>query len=115
MNKYFVVYKVPVATMEQWRKDTDPAKMKEQSQKLMNDMNAWLEKHAGSFVDKGMPLGKTKSVTKDGIVDSKNDLNYYQIVEAESHDEAAKLFADCPHLEIPTSTIDVMEIPHMGM
>jgi hypothetical protein len=37
------------------------------------------------------------------------------MVEAESHDAAAKMVQDNPHLQIPGSFIDVMEIPHMGM
>jgi hypothetical protein len=38
-------------------------------------------------------------------------LNWYSIVEAESHDAAAKLFSDNPHLQIPQAFIEVMEIP----
>ena len=115
MNKYIVLYRVPVATMDEWKKSTNPEEMKAQGEKLGADMMAWTKAHESSFVDRGMPLGKTKTVTKDSVTDSRNDLNYFQIVEAESHEAAAKLFADCPHLDIPTSFIDVMEIPHMGL
>ncbi|MHB8652213.1 MAG: hypothetical protein ACYC8S_03730 [Minisyncoccota bacterium] len=115
MKNFFVIYRVPVATMDEWVKNTSPEKMKEQSRKLEDDMMQWLKQHESSFVEKGAPLGKTKSVTKEGITDSRNDLGYYAIVTAESHEAAAKLFADNPHLEIPASSIDVMEIPDMGM
>ena len=115
MQKYFVIYRVPVATMAEWQKSTPPEKMKEQSQKLMQDMLAWMEKHKGSFVGQGYPLGKTKTVTAEGIKDAKNDLNYACIIEADSHDAAAAMFTDNPHMQIPTSSIDVMEIPHMGL
>ena len=115
MNKYFVLYRVPVETMQEWRKTTSPEQMKEQGEKLGKDMMDWTAKHAASLVDRGQPLGKTKRVTKNGIEDTQNDLNYYCIVEAESHEAAAKLFADNPHFVIPTSYIDIMEIPHMGM
>ena len=115
MNKYFVIYRVPVATMEEWRKTTSPEEMKAQGEKLGKDMMAWTEKHAANLVDRGTPLGKTKTVSAAGIVDSKNDLNYCCVVQAESHEAAAQMFADSPHFTIPTSTIDVMEIPHMGM
>lgn len=73
------------------------------------DMNAWMAKHAASFVGKGMPLGKTKVVSKDGTKDSRNDLNYLQVVQAETHEDACAIFADCPHVTIPDSTVDVME------
>jgi hypothetical protein len=115
MNKYFAIYRVPVATMEDWRKNTSPEEMKAQGEKLGKDMGAWMEKHKASIVEAGYPLGKTKTVTKDGAVDSRNDLNFCQIVEAESHEAATKIFQDNPHFVIPTATIDVMEIPHMGM
>ena len=115
MKKYFALYRIPVETMNEWKKNTSPEVMQEQGKKLGEDMGAWMEKHKGSFVEKGLPLGKTKRVTKDGIVDAQNDLNYYCIIEAESHEEAAKMFSDNPHFIIPTAYVDVMEIPHMGM
>lgn len=116
MNNYFAVYRVPVATMDEWKKTTSPEQMKEQSEKLMKDMMAWMEKHADSFVEKGWPLGKTKSVSMKGTVDSRNDLNYCQIIQAESHEEAADLFTNCPHVQqIPDSCIDIMEISNMGL
>ena len=67
--------------------------------------------HASAFLETGAPLGKTKQITAAGISDARNDLNYYSIVQADSHEAAAKLFADHPHLRIPTSRIEVVEIP----
>jgi hypothetical protein len=115
MAKYFAVYRVPVATMEEWQKNTKPEEMKSQTDKMMADMTAWTEKHKQSFVEMGYPLSKTKSVTAQGVADTKNDLNYCCVVEADSHDDAAKIFEDSPHLQIPSSSIDVMEISHIGM
>ena len=115
MKKFFVLYRVPVATMDEWMKTTKPEEMKEQGKKLETDMMAWMSKHAESFIERGAPLGKTKTATAKGVVDSRNDLNYYCIIEAESHDAAAKMFADNPHLAIPTSSIDIIDMPHMGL
>src|SRR5262245_33065502 len=115
MAKYFVLYRVPVETMQEWKKNTNPEEMKKQGEKLGKDMMAWTEKNAAALVDRGQPLGKNKRVTSQGAQDVTNDLNYYCIVEAESHGAAVKMFADNPHLQIPTSFLDVMEIPHMGM
>ena len=115
MKKFFVLYRVPIATMDEWMKSTKPEEMKAQSEKLGKDVMEWTKKHAPSLIDKGSPFGKTKSVTAQGVTDTRNDLNYYCIVEAESHDAAAKLFTDNPHLQIPTSSIEVMDIPHVGM
>ena len=34
MAKFFVVYRVPVETMQEWRKNTKPEEMKAQGEKL---------------------------------------------------------------------------------
>jgi hypothetical protein len=115
MKKYFVLFRIPVESMDQWMKSGTPEERKKQSDVVMQDWPKWMEKHASAIVDKGSPLGKTKTVTKDGIKDSRNDLNYFMIIQADSHDEAAKVITDNPHLQIPTSFVDVIEIPHMGM
>jgi len=115
MNNYFVIYRVPVATMDERMKNTSPEERQKQGQALGTGMMEWTKKNEKSIVERGWPLGKTKTVTKDGVKDSKNDLNYACIVQANSHDEAAAMFKDNPHFTIPTSYIDIMEIPHMGM
>ena len=51
-----------------------------------------------------------------GSADGKNDILLYSIVEAQTHEAAAKMFEDHPHLTIPSSSIEVMEIhPLPGM
>ena len=115
MNKYFALYRVPVEVMDEWKATTKPEEIQAQMEKMMADMGAWMEKNKASFVESGSPLGKTKTVTAQGVADSRNDLNYYCVVEADSHDAATKIFLDNPHLQIPSSSIDVIEIPHMGM
>ena len=115
MKKFFVVYRVPVETMQDWKKNTSPEEMKKQGEKLGKDMMEWTKKHEKSIVEKGWPLGKTKRVTDHGTEDTTNDLNYACIIEAESHEDAVAMFKDNPHLQIPTSFLDIMEIPHMGL
>jgi hypothetical protein len=58
--------------------------------------------------------GKTKGVTATGIADTKNDIILYSIAEAENHEMAAKAFAHHPHLTIPQSSIQVMEVRPIG-
>jgi hypothetical protein len=115
MNQYVGVFRVPTATMDEWTKSTSPEERQAQGKKLGEDMMAWMEKHKASFVGQGIPLGKTKTVSQSGVVDSRNDLNFMQVVQAESHDAACAIFADSPHTTIPNSTIDVMEVPPMRM
>lgn len=115
MNKYFVLFSTPAATMEEWMKNTDEATRKQQMDQMMTDWKAWTDKHAANIVDQGMSLGKTKRVTKEGITDSKNDLNYSMVLQAESHDEAAQMLTDSPHFMIPNSYVEVMEVSNPGM
>ena len=67
-------------------------------------------KHAGIFVDKGAGVGKTRRVTAQGSAAGRNDIMLYAIVQAESHEAASKMFEDHPHLGIPQSSIEIMEI-----
>ena len=81
------------------------------SEEMMGAWKKWMADREKNLVDKGRPLGKTKRVTANGVSDLRNDLNWYLILEAESHEAAAKMFGDHPHLRIPEASIEVMEIP----
>jgi hypothetical protein len=77
-------------------------------------MKAWHEwgaKHAASIVEQGGPLGRTKKMTSDGIIDIRNNLAGYIVVRAESHEAVAQLFANHPHFSIfPGDGVEIMEI-----
>lgn len=78
---------------------------------------AWMEKHKKAIVVDGAPLGKTKSVSESGIADIRNNLAGYVVVQANSHEAAAKLFENHPHFTIfPGDAVEVMEcLPIPGM
>jgi hypothetical protein len=57
--------------------------------------------------------GMTKRVSSDGVSDVKNDIMLYSVVEAESHEAAAKAFENHPHLQIPQSSIEIMAVRPM--
>lgn len=114
MKQFVAIFRVPTATMDEWLKNTPKEEMDAQMAKMEADMNAWMAKHAASFVGKGMPLGKTKTVSAAGTADGRNDLNFLQVVQAETHEDACAIFNDCPHAAIPNATIDVMATS-MGM
>ena len=115
MKKFVVMYRVPVETMQEWKKTTSPEEMMKQGKELGEKMMAWTKKNEKAFVDTGMPLGKNVRMTKDGARQETNDLNYMCVVEAESSDDVVSMFKDNPHFDIPTSFIDIMEVPKMGM
>ena len=70
-----------------------------------------------SIVDGGAPLGKTRRVDANGAKDAKNGIGGYSIIQADSHDAAAKMFGkDHPHLQMPGAWVEVVEImPVPGM
>ena len=81
-------------------------------EKGMKAWGQWMSDHAEHIVDAGGPLGSTKRVSSDGIADVKNNLTGYVILEATSHEEAAKLFLDHPHFTIfPGDGVEIMKCP----
>ena len=76
-------------------------------------MSAWMKwatDNKKAITDMGSPVGKTKRIDKNGISDIKNEIGAYTVVEAESHEAAAKLFLNHPHFMIfPGDRVEVME------
>jgi hypothetical protein len=70
----------------------------------------WMERHAADIVEAGGPLGKTKKVSAGGVSDIRNNLTGYVIVQAESHEAAARMFEGHPHFTIfPGDGVEIME------
>jgi hypothetical protein len=109
MPKFLVTYLAPSSVIEEWKK-TDPEKRKVAEEKMRGDWIKWMTDHAKALADKGAGVGKTKRVTSQGISDSKNEIMLYSVVDADSHQTAAKMFEKHPHLGIPQSSIEIMEI-----
>ena len=115
MKKFFVLFCIPGAAIDDWMKNVDEATRKSQTDEMMQSWQAWMAAHEASIVDKGLPVGKTMRVTKDGAAAARNDINWYLVVEAESQDAAVEMFKDHPHLAIPTSYIDISDASRAGM
>jgi hypothetical protein len=77
----------------------------------------WMDDHAAAVVTGGGPLGKTKKVGPSGVSDIRNAMTGFIVVQAESHEAAAKLFEGHPHFAIfPGDSVEVMEVlPIPGM
>ena len=74
----------------------------------------WMEEHAGAIIDPGGPLGKTKKVSPEGISDITNTVAAYVVVEAASHEAAAKMFEGHAHFtKFPGEGVEVMPILDM--
>ena len=70
---------------------------------------AWMETNAAHVVDPGGPLGVTKKVSKAGVEDTHNQLGGFTLIEAESHEAAARLFENHPHFtHFPGEAVEIM-------
>ena len=88
----------------------DEAQRKERQRSGMEAWMGWGKEHAKSIVDVGGPLGKTKRADADGVSDTKNMMSGYVVVEAESHEAAAQMFANHPHFStFPGESVEIME------
>lgn len=118
MKKFLAVYvgSASASGFAKWEALDAETRKKQESAGIAGWMN-WGEKNARSIVDNGSPLGKTKRIGKDGISDIKNNLTGYTIVQAESHEAAAKMFVEHPHFMIfPGDSVEIMEclpLPNM--
>ena len=110
MKKFHVSYMADSAAMAKMMKEATP----EQGKKSMDAWMRWMEAHKKATVDMGAPLGKSKRVDGKGAKDAANDLCGYSVVQANSHDEAAKLFDNThPHLQMPGAWIEITEVMPM--
>lgn len=106
MKKFLVLYLAPVTVIEEWMKKS-PEERKTEEDKMKAEWDAWM-KERGQSIKETFGAGKTKRVTKKGAEDTKNDLMLFSIVEAESHEAAARLFENHPHFSIPEASIEIM-------
>jgi len=112
MKKFLALYTGSIAARERSGWDTlGEAERKKREQDGMTSWMAWVEKHQAAIVEAGGPLGKTKRTGLSGVADIKNNLAAYVVVQAESHEAAAKMFEGHPHFTaFPGDGVEVMEI-----
>lgn len=115
MSRFFALFAIPARVIDEWVKSTPEDKRQAMSQELMGAWQKWMAENGKYIVDRGAPLGKTKRVTAKGVGDIRNDLNWYLILEAESHEVAARIFTTHPHLQIPEASVEIMAIPNPAM
>lgn len=111
MKRFLAIYIGTQAALERakWN-ELDEAKRKQVETAGIQAWMEWGMANAAAIVDQGSPLGKTKRASAQGITDIKNTMTGYVIIQAESHEAAAKLFANHPHFTIfPGDSVEIME------
>ncbi len=111
-KKFLVLYLAPTTVLDEWAK-TDPEIKKTAEEKMRAEWGKWMGSHSKMFISTDA-AGKTKRVSSTGVTDTRNEIMLYSIVEAASHEAAAKSFENHPHFQIPQSSIEIMEIRPMG-
>ncbi len=110
MKTFVAIYGAPVGAYDEIMKNASP----EEKQKGMDAWNAWMEENKARFAGGlNAPLGKNKRVTKNGIEDKRNEVTGITVVQAESHEEAAKIFQSNPELKHDWAWVDVIEVVEM--
>ena len=109
MKKFLAIYLGTDAALAKWKNlDAEQRKAMEAS-----GFKAWMDwgtANSAAIVDQWAPLGKTKRASHGGISDIRNNVTGYTIVQAESHEAAAKLFENHPHFTVfPGDSVEIME------
>jgi hypothetical protein len=109
MKRFLAVFLGSAASMDAWKAlpEAERARREQEGMKAWGD---WVKRNEAAIVDGGSPLGKTKRISAKGIGDVRNELAAWTVVEADSHEAAAKLFEGHPHFSIfPGDAVEVME------
>lgn len=111
MKKFLAIYIGTQAALEKWKwNELDEATRQAREAAGIKAWMDWGTTHAAAIVDQGSPLGKTKRASPEGVTDIKNVMTGYVIIQAESHEAAAKLFDNHPHFTIfPGDSVEIME------
>jgi len=86
----------------------------EREQRVAQGMAAWKQwasDNAAVISEMGGPLSRTTRVTSSGVSEVRNNLAAFTVVQADSREEAARMFLGHPHFAIfPGDGVEVMEI-----
>lgn len=110
MPRFVAVYTMKPEDLAAFR--AQPQASQEATDKAgLKAWEAWSERNAAAIVATDVMVGKTRRVTKTGIVDAQNQIAGFLIVEAADIAAAASLFEDHPHITVfPGDGIDVMPV-----
>jgi len=86
----------------------------EEGAEHMAKWEAWADGLGDSLVNRGTPLGKSKSVSSDGVTDGggENPLIGYSVLNAQNIDAAVKMVEGSPHINFG-GTMVVAEMMEM--
>ncbi len=110
MKKFLAVFRgEPNKGNEEWN-SLSSEQMQKRVQQGMEAWGKWMQDHSPNLIYPGGPLGKTLQVNKQGISPKVNTDCGFVIIEAQTQEDAAKMFLNHPHFSIfPGENVEVME------
>ena len=111
MKKFLAIYIGTATALEKSAWNTmDETKRKTVEAAGIKAWGEWMMAHQAAIVEQGAPVGKTKRTSAQGVSDTRNNVAGYIVVQAESHEAAAKMFENHPHFTIfPGDSVEIME------
>jgi hypothetical protein len=106
MAKFMILYRAPMPAREQMAGATS-----EQMKAGMDAWMTWAGKAGDAVVDLGTPLGY--STHAGSAAAAGEDVCGYSILQANSAQDITNILDGHPHLEMPGSSIDVLELLSM--
>jgi hypothetical protein len=109
MKRFLAVYTGSPAALSKWEALTEAERGSRQAEGMVA-WHKWAAENSAAIVEMGGPLSRTKLVSSPGISDIRNNMSAFTIVQAQSQEEAARLFLNHPHFMIfPGEGVEVME------
>ncbi|HUQ01936.1 MAG TPA: hypothetical protein VM261_05535 [Kofleriaceae bacterium] len=109
MKTFLAIFTATPAKLDAWNR-LEPSVRADRDKRALVAWNQWATEHAAAIVDVGSPLGHTKRVSAAGTIDTATTSAGYVLIRAESHDAAARIFADHPHFTLmPGDAVEVIE------
>jgi hypothetical protein len=111
MKKFLAIYIGSASSGKgsEWN-TMDEAKRKKMEASGIQAWGEWMMANKTTIVDQGGPLGTTKRTAAQGVSDTKNNITGYVVVQAESHEAAARMFENHSHFTIfPGDSVEIME------
>lgn len=110
MKKFLAIYRgEPNKGNDEWN-NLSGDELQKRTQQGIEAWGKWMQDNASIIIFPGGPLGKTLQIDREGVSSKVNNDCGFVVIEAATHEEAAKKFLNHPHFSIfPGENVEIME------
>lgn len=109
MKRFLAIYRGEPSRLGAWN-ELSKEEQARRTQLGMESWGKWMQDNQSHVIDPGGPLGKTLQVNRAGVSPTVNKDCGYVIIEASTHEEAARKFLNHPHFSVfPGENVEIME------